>query len=247
VAAETVPPDLPAVVERHGRVVAAGDQQAILGDFRDDRIGQLVASASLPDDLVASELLSLEPQDDGLYAAHIRYTAADGRETVLRSRWIHLPEGWRVTQVRNVPPTPPRLAAEGPAGDGLDTPHWEGLRAGELRLQRCSGCSSWIWAPRPMCPSCHGMDFDWPAVEPVGTVFSWTRTWQPFAPEVSGHLPYLVLLVELPDAGRRRVLGVAAGGDVEDGGGVAIGRQVKGEIEAPSDEGRWPLVRWRLT
>jgi hypothetical protein len=238
-----VPPELVEVVQRHGQVVAAGDNDATLADFRPDRTGQLIASARLPEHLVGSEVLRLQAEPDGLVAAFIRYTAADGGQTVLRSRWIHLEAGWRVTQVRNVPDTPPVMAAAGPADDGLDAPHWQGLRAGEVRVQRCAGCDLWIWAPRPICPRCHGFDLRWPAVTPAGTVYSWTRTWQPFAPELSGHLPFTVVLAELAAAGDRRLLGVLRDAD---GADVHTGQAVTGEIDPPADPGGWPVLRWRL-
>jgi uncharacterized OB-fold protein len=31
---------------------------------------------------------------------------------------------------------------------------WEGTRAGELRLQRCSACQKVYFPPRPFCPQC---------------------------------------------------------------------------------------------
>ncbi|WP_243770043.1 Zn-ribbon domain-containing OB-fold protein [Amycolatopsis acidicola] len=237
-----VPADLVEVAERHGRVVAAGDNKAILADFRPDRVAQLIASASLPPDLVKSELLDLRPEGD-LFAARIRYTAADGSETVLRSRWIRLPEGWKVTQVRNLPATPPRMHTIGPAEDGHDTPHWEGLREGELRVPQCDDCGNWIWPKRPICPRCHSFKVSWKAVEPTGKVFSWTRTWQPFAPEFSGHLPFVTVLAELPQAGGRRLLGILLDADGVD---PQVGQQVQAEFEA-SPDGGWPVLRWRLS
>jgi hypothetical protein len=237
-----VPEDLPATVERHGEVVAANDQEATLADFRSDRIGQLVGSASLPPDLVSSEVLDIAPDDDGLFSAWIRYTAASGAQTTLRSRWIRLDEGWRVTSVRNVPETPPRTGAEGPDASEVDRPYWEGLAAGELRVQQCGSCGTFIWAPRVLCPSCHDEDLRWPAVEPRGTVYSWTRTWQPFHPSLSGHLPFVVVLAEIPSAGGRRLLGALAEGDRDD---VAVGRAVEAVIEPPEGDG-WPVLRWQL-
>ena len=243
VLAGDVPADLVAVAERHGQVVAAGDNAATLADFRPDRAGQLTGSARLPGRLVSSRLLRLEAEPDGLFAAYIRYTADDGSATVLRSRWVRLDEGWRVTQVRNIPATPPVLPSAGPRDDGLDTPHWEGLRAGEVRVQRCARCGQWIWAPQPACPRCHGFEFSWPAAEAAGTVYSWTRTWQPFVPELSGHVPFVVVLAELPSAGGRRLLGVLHDGD---GADVRIGQAVRGEIDPAPDPGGWPVLRWRL-
>ncbi|EFC79274.1 Zn-ribbon domain-containing OB-fold protein [Parafrankia sp. EUN1f] len=237
-----VPADLPPVVERHGQVVAAGDQRATLADFRPDRIGQLVASAALPDRMSGSEVLSIAPGDGGLMTAHIRYSGVDGERIVLRSRWIRLPQGWRVSDVRNVPDTPPVLAPVELGGP--DEPYWAAAREGELRIQRCGGCGEWIWAPRPICPACHGFDLEWPVVAPEGRIFSWTRTWQPFAPEVRGHLPYVVVLVELPAAGGRRVLGVLRDAD---GADLRIGLPVRGEFDPPASPAAVPLLRWRIS
>ena len=242
VLAGDVPADLVAVAERHGQVVAAGDNAATLADFRPDRTGQLTGSARLPGRLVSSRLLRLEAEPDGLFAAYIRYTADDGSATVLRSRWVRLDEGWRVTQVRNIPATPPVMASAGPRDDGLDAPHWEGLRDGEVRVQRCARCGHWIWAPQPACPRCHGFELAWPAVEPAGTVYSWTRTWQPFVPELSGHVPFVIVLAELPSAGGRRLLGVLHDGD---GADMRVGQAVRGEIDPAPDPGGWPVLRWR--
>ncbi|WP_420750323.1 Zn-ribbon domain-containing OB-fold protein [Rhodococcus sp. O3] len=135
----------------------------------------------------------------------------------------------------------PATELVGPYADGLDLPYWEGLRAGELRLQRCAACDLWIWGPRWMCGRCSTFDPDWVAVEPHGRVFSWSRTWHPFVPELAGDLPYITALVELPHAGGRRVLGLLAeSGDT----GIAIGDHVTGVIAQPSDA-PWPLLRWR--
>ena len=149
-----------------------------------------------------------------------------------------------MTQVRNVPDTPPVLTAAGPRDDGLDAPHWEGLQVGEVRVQRCTRCGNWIWAPQPLCPRCHSFDLAWPAVESAGAVYSWTRTWQPFTTELSGHVPFVVVLAELPAAGGRRLLGVLRDGDCAD---VRIGAPVRGEIDArPSRAaGRCCAGGWR--
>ncbi|WP_433506279.1 Zn-ribbon domain-containing OB-fold protein [Pseudonocardia halophobica] len=237
-----VPADLAEVVERHGHAVAAGDNATVLADFRPDRVGQLLASARPPEGMHSAELLDIEPGPDGLFSAFIRYTGTGG-EAVFRSRWIQLDGTWLVTQVRNVPDTPPRTSMAHPSDDGLDAPHWEGLRRGELRMQHCPHCDRWTWSPRPICPGCHASDLEWPVVDPVGRIYSWTRTWQPFSPEVTGHLPYVVVVVELPGAGSRRLLGVLLDGD---GADVRIGAEVKGEIEPAADPEGYPLLRWRL-
>lgn len=238
------PDDLVSTVEAHGKAVAAADNRAVLADFMPDRIGQLIASADVPRTLKGSQVQSITAVEEGRYDAIIRYTRADDSWFELRSRWVRFDDGtWRVLSVRNIPDTPPWIDLTGPSPDGLDAPHWDGLRAGKLVLQQCSDCSTWIWSPRPICPQCHSFAVSWHDVDPVGTVYSWTRTWQPFSPQSTGHLPYVVVLVELPAAGRRRVVGVLADAD---GVTPRIGATVRGQIEQPPDAKHWPLIRWHL-
>lgn len=243
VVAEGVPADLVALVRAHSRATIEGDNKTVLDDFRPDRVGQLIRMAKLPPDLVSSELLHIAPEDGGVIAGVTRYTAADGTETVLRARWIKIDKGWVVTEVRNLPDTPPQMPDTGPADDGLDTGYWEGLREGELRVPRCNACENWVWPARPMCPACHHFGTTWTAVEPTGKVFTWARTWQPFAPEFSGHLPFVTIVAELPQAGNRRLLGVLLEADGVD---PQIGQAVHAHIEAPTTSEGWPVLRWRL-
>jgi uncharacterized protein len=241
---DTIPADLVSTADAHGKAVAAGDNNAVLADFLPDRVGQLIASADVPERLKSAEVRSITEAEPGTYDAIIRYTKLDEDWFELRSRWVHFTDGsWRVASVRNIPDTPPWMGLTGPSDDGLDTAHWEGLRAGRLLLQRCGQCETWIWSPRPICPACHSFDLNYETVQPVGTIYSWTRTWQPFSQEATGHLPYVVVLVELAAAGARRVLGVLAHAD---GVTPRIGATVRGVIEQPPDDRFWPVVRWHL-
>lgn len=243
--AELIPADLSGTIKAHGEAVAMGDNHTVLGDFMPDRIGQLVASADVPSQLKGADVRAVTAAGNGLYDAIIRYTKLDDTWFELRSRWSQYSDkSWRVLSVRNIPDTPPWMDLTGPSPDGLDTPHWDGLRDGDLLLQRCIDCRTWVWSPRPICPGCHSFDMGWEPVKPVGTIYSWTRTWQPFTRESTGHLPYVVVLVDLPAADGRRVLGVLTNAD-----GVIpkIGAAVHGEIEQPPDEAHWPLVRWHLS
>lgn len=242
---DSVPADLRYTVKIHGEAVVAGDNRTVLGDFMPDRIGQLVASADVPGELKGSDVRAITAVGDGRFDALIRYTRGDDSWFELRSRWARFRDNsWRVFSVRNLPETPPWMDLSGPSPDGLDAPHWDGLRAGRLLLQRCTDCRTWVWSPRPICPGCHCFDMGWEAVEPRGTIYSWTRTWQPFARESTGHLPYVVVLVELPAADGRRVMGVLA---QSDGVIPKIGAAVHGAIEQPPDDAHWPLVRWHLS
>ena len=135
----------------------------------------------------------------------------------------------------------PATHMAGPDPNGIDREYWEGLQAGELRLQYCDSCDQWIWGPRWMCGNCHSFDLVWKPVSATGRVYSWARTWHAFIPELADDLPYITVLVELPQAGGRRVLGLLAE-DPETS--VRIGDEVVGVIQH-SEDSAWPVLRWQ--
>lgn len=129
----------------------------------------------------------------------------------------------------------------GPAADGHDQPYWDGLCRQELRLQRCADCQWWIWGPQQICPNCYGFNLDWQQVEPVGRVYSWSRSWYPYIDELADRLPYVTVLVELDQAQGRRVLGMFSAGATDT---PSIGDRVRGFFER-EDGATWPLLRWQ--
>jgi len=146
----------------------------------------------------------------------------------------------------------PVIGPVGPLPDGRDAPFWDGLASRRLLIQRCAGCAAWIWGPQWNCPECHRFDPDWVEVEPRGRVFTWTRTWQPFAPEFAELTPYVTVVVELPHAGGRRLLGLLLNGDGVRGAGVAgaedpvLGEDLEGVFQPGSElTGGTAVLRWR--
>ena len=129
--------------------------------------------------------------------------------------------------------------------DGLDAPYWEGTRAGLLRVQRCRRCRGFQWGPEWICHRCLGADLEWVETAPRGHVYSWERAWHPVHPALREHGPYLVVLVELPEAGGVRMLGNLLGDPTQ---AVPIGAPVEAAFE-PHDEATPPftLVQWRRT
>jgi len=99
--------------------------------------------------------------------------------------------------------------------DPLHAPFWAAAGEGRLVVQRCAGCSQFRWPPRPRCAECGSYDFDWPAVSPRASLFSWIVVRQAFMPAFSEVVPYVVAIVELEAAGRVRMLGNLFGGDPE--------------------------------
>ena len=125
----------------------------------------------------------------------------------------------------------------------VDAPHWNGFAAGELRLQRCTECKEWIWPADWRCRYCGSWDLGWEAVPLEGTVYSWVRTHHNFMPAFKDLLPYVTVLIELPQAGGRRVLGLLAGDEQR----LRIGARVEGFIEGPSERTQnLHALRWKL-
>lgn len=139
--------------------------------------------------------------------------------------------------------TAPVMGTIGPFADGLDKPYWDGLREGVLRLQRCGGCDTWIWGPQWLCPQCHRPEPQWVEVESRGRIYSWTRTWKAFSPEFADLLPYITVVVELPHAGHRRLMGLLLGDDKTD---PALDELVVGVIQPPSPlTSDQAVLRWQ--
>ncbi len=81
-----------------------------------------------------------------------------------------------------------------------DTFFWEGVAAGELRLQRCAGCSRLRMPPSPMCPSCHSLQWRVERASGRGTVYSWVIPRH--RPGDSDQSAPIVVLVELEEGVR---------------------------------------------
>jgi uncharacterized OB-fold protein len=138
---------------------------------------------------------------------------------------------------------PAGLPAPMPESDGLDTPYWQGTRRGALLVQRCTPCGAWQWGPEWICHRCLSFDLTWREVAGRGRIYSWERPWHPVHPALVGRGPYIVVLVELPDAGNVRMLGNLLGDPAQS---VAIGAAVEAAFE-PHDDAKPPftLVHWR--
>jgi uncharacterized OB-fold protein len=127
------------------------------------------------------------------------------------------------------------------ADDGF----WRSLEEGTFKLSQCSSCYAWTWPAHFRCGRCGSWEFNWVAVEPLGTIFSWTRSHYAFdrVLERKSEVPYVTVLAEIPRADNVRVMGVLKGEDSE----LRIGMQVRGLIEPPSAASKWyPSIRWEV-
>lgn len=123
-----------------------------------------------------------------------------------------------------------------------DTPYWEGLAQGRLLMQHCDNCGRWRWPAVFRCGDCGAWAPPWREIAPEGAVYSWTRTWHPFA-GASVATPFTTVLAALPGAGGRRLMGVLEG----DESLLMVDAAVTGRIDTVGlgDRGL-PLLRWAL-
>lgn len=138
---------------------------------------------------------------------------------------------------------PEGLPAPVAESDGVAEPFWSGLRQERLRVQRCARCSTWQFGPECLCHHCHAFDPAWVDVEAEGVIYSWERAWHPVHPALQGCGPYLAVLVELPHAGRVRLVGNLLGDPAQE---VRIGAAVTGQYEHhPNAAVPYSLLQWR--
>ena len=128
-----------------------------------------------------------------------------------------------------------------PARDGLDEEFWEGTKRHKLLVQRCNDCRTWQFGPEWVCHSCHSFSLGWEEASGRGRIFSWERCWHSVHPALADAGPYLVVLVELPDAGNVRMVGNLLGDPLQE---VVIGAEVEVEYEDHDDAAT--LVQWRI-
>lgn len=76
---------------------------------------------------------------------------------------------------------------------------WEGIAAGELRLQHCSDCARHYFPPRSFCPRCGGRHVEWRKASGRATLYSFVVSHHPtpgFEP------PFVIAVVELEEGPR---------------------------------------------
>ena len=134
------------------------------------------------------------------------------------------------------------LAQPKAQADGLDAPYFEGAAADRLVLQRCNACRKFQWGPEWICHHCHSFDLGWDDVTPEGIVYSYERVWHPVHPALKDQGPYIVALVELPQADNVRLIGNLLGDPRAE---VRIGEKVRAVFEHHADAATpFTLVQW---
>jgi len=89
-----------------------------------------------------------------------------------------------------------------PKPSELTRPFWDGLREGELRLQKCADCGEFVFYPRPECNYCMSARLEWTAVSGRGTVYTFTIVRRANIPAFQADVPYVFAIVELDEGPR---------------------------------------------
>ncbi|MBI2767774.1 MAG: Zn-ribbon domain-containing OB-fold protein [Chloroflexi bacterium] len=89
---------------------------------------------------------------------------------------------------------------------------WNGMKAGELRLQRCNepGCEKVYFPPRPFCPGCASRNVSSFRASGRGTLHSYIINHRP-APGFQDEAPYAIAVIQLDEGPRMmtNMVGVA--------------------------------------
>ncbi|MDH6518391.1 putative OB-fold protein [Streptomyces sp. SAI-208] len=118
-----------------------------------------------------------------------------------------------------------------PVKDATSAPFWQYAAQGELRVQACADCGEVRFPPRPCCPHCQSFGTQWRPVSGRGRIWSWVVPHPPLLPDYAAQAPYNVIVVELEEAPRIRLVGnlvTAAGARLDslDPGRIRIGARV---------------------
>ena len=140
------------------------------------------------------------------------------------------------------PYLPPGLAQPKQESSGLDRAYYEGANNDRLVLQRCNACHRFQWGPEWICHRCLSFDLGWADAPHDGVIYSYERVWHPVHPALKERGPYVVVLVELPDADDVRLVGNLLGDPMAP---VVIGSKVRAVFERHGDaEKPFTLVQW---
>ncbi|MEU1187652.1 OB-fold domain-containing protein [Streptomyces sp. NPDC005859] len=94
-----------------------------------------------------------------------------------------------------------------PVTDADGAPFWRYAAQGELRVQACGDCGETRFPPRPCCPHCQSFASEWRRMSGRGRIWSYVVPHPPLLPDYAAQAPYNVILVELAEAPRIRMVG----------------------------------------
>lgn len=109
---------------------------------------------------------------------------------------------------------------------------------GHLELQRCEGCATVWFYPRPACVACGAETYTWFAASGRGRVHSYSIVHRAPTPAFRDRVPYVVALIDL-DEGPRMMTNLVG----DDALAVAIGDAVEVLFEDRGEGRKLPQFR----
>jgi len=100
--------------------------------------------------------------------------------------------------------------------------YWDGCKRHELRVQKCKDCGTHIWYPQTLCHKCCSWNLEWTRIGGKGKVFTYTVVHHPTGKVWESEVPYVVVIVEMPEG--IRMVGNLVGGKSDN---VKIGMPVQ--------------------
>lgn len=84
-----------------------------------------------------------------------------------------------------------------PAPSTRSQPFWDGCRANQLVLPRCTNCGARALRAFAACAACHQTSLGWEPSGGRGSLYSWTVVWRPPHPALT--VPYAPAVVTLDE------------------------------------------------
>lgn len=188
------------------RLDAAGYTSVVATNYEHDyhrelRVGDRITQRTTVEDLGEEKKTALGP---GRFVT-VEHTYVDQHGEVVgvgRMRLLKFKPPAE-TSTRPAQPTDPgdgKPKRPRPAINQDNAYFWEGVREGELRIQRCGGCQQLRHPPRPMCDVCRSTEWDHVVAGRSGRIHSYVVHHHPQLPGVT--TPHVVLLVDLEEGVR---------------------------------------------
>ena len=89
-----------------------------------------------------------------------------------------------------------------PVPDPVTQPYWDGLKAGQLRIQRCLSCEKAVFYPRALCSHCGSRELEWITCSGRGTLHAFTIAHRGTPAAFKGSTPYVVAMIDLEEGAR---------------------------------------------
>ncbi len=86
-----------------------------------------------------------------------------------------------------------------PIVDDDNREFWDSCKRHAMRLQQCSACGYWRYAPSPVCHRCSSFEHEWNAVSGRGTVYSFSVIHRAPSAAFADDIPYVYAVVELEE------------------------------------------------